>query len=48
MWAASPEAAFLHGRFVWANWDIDELRSGDVRKRIDEDPYYLKIGVKGL
>ena len=25
MWAASPEAAFLRGRFVWANWDVDEL-----------------------
>lgn len=48
VWAASPEAAFLHGRFVWASWDVNELKSGDVRKRIDEDPLYLKVGVKGL
>ncbi|XXG98351.1 hypothetical protein Hte_004674 [Hypoxylon texense] len=48
VWAASPEAAFLHGRFVWANWDVDGLKSGELRKRIDEDPFYLKIGVKGL
>ncbi|KAI1400258.1 NAD(P)-binding protein [Hypoxylon fuscum] len=48
VWAASPEARFLHGRFVWAAWDVDELRSGEIRKLIDEEPYYLQIGVKGL
>ncbi|KAI1103981.1 NAD(P)-binding protein [Jackrogersella minutella] len=48
VWAATPEAAFLHGRFVWASWDVDELKNGDIRKKIDEDPYYLKVGVKGL
>jgi hypothetical protein len=25
LWLASPEAAFLKGRFVWANWDVNEL-----------------------
>ena len=24
---SSPEAAFLKGRLVWANWDVDELES---------------------
>jgi NAD(P)-dependent dehydrogenase (short-subunit alcohol dehydrogenase family) len=24
-WLASEEASFLSGRFVWANWDVDEL-----------------------
>jgi NAD(P)-dependent dehydrogenase (short-subunit alcohol dehydrogenase family) len=24
-WAASEEAAFLAGRFVWVNWDVDQL-----------------------
>lgn len=24
---ASPEAAFLKGRTVWANWDVDELKA---------------------
>ncbi|KAH8657836.1 putative NADP(+)-dependent dehydrogenase [Xylariales sp. PMI_506] len=48
VWLASPEAAFLHGRFVHANWDIDELKSGEVRKHIDEDPFYLKVGILGL
>jgi hypothetical protein len=48
VWAASAEARFLHGRFVWTEWDVEELKSGEIRKRIDEDPQYLQIGVKGL
>ncbi|KAI0099991.1 NAD(P)-binding protein [Hypoxylon sp. NC0597] len=48
VWAASSEAEFLHGRFVWAAWDVDELREGKIRRLIDEEPYYLQIGVKGL
>lgn len=27
VWIASPEAEFLKGRFVWANWDVNELIS---------------------
>ncbi|KAF6811048.1 short chain dehydrogenase [Colletotrichum sojae] len=26
VWLASEEAAFLNGRTVWANWDVDELK----------------------
>ncbi|KAJ8131734.1 hypothetical protein O1611_g1888 [Lasiodiplodia mahajangana] len=48
VWAASPEAKFLHGRFAWASWDVGKLQSGDIRKRIDQDPAYLKIGINGL
>jgi hypothetical protein len=48
VWAASPEAKFLHGRFAWAGWDLDELRSGSIRERIDKDPKFLTIGVHGL
>ena len=25
-WAATDEADFLSGRFVWADWDVDELK----------------------
>lgn len=25
VWLASPEATFLKGKFVWANWDAEEL-----------------------
>jgi NAD(P)-dependent dehydrogenase (short-subunit alcohol dehydrogenase family) len=26
VWLASPEADFLKGRFIWANWDVAELK----------------------
>ncbi|KAF4341656.1 peroxisomal short-chain alcohol dehydrogenase [Fusarium beomiforme] len=48
VWAASPEAQFLHGRFVWSTWDVTDLQSGELRSQIDEDPWLLKVGVKGL
>jgi len=25
VWLCKPDADFLRGRFVWANWDVDEL-----------------------
>ncbi|KAL3468538.1 hypothetical protein BJX64DRAFT_282703 [Aspergillus heterothallicus] len=25
LWLASPQAKFLDGKFLWANWDVDEL-----------------------
>ncbi|KAI1120690.1 NAD(P)-binding protein [Nemania abortiva] len=27
LWLASPEARFLKGKFLWCNWDIDELKA---------------------
>ncbi|KAL7952460.1 NAD(P)-binding protein [Trichoderma compactum] len=27
VWLASPEAKFLKSKFVWVNWDVDELRA---------------------
>ncbi|KAH7139784.1 hypothetical protein B0J13DRAFT_676959 [Dactylonectria estremocensis] len=48
VWAASDEAEFLHGRFVWAHWDVDELKSGPLRKRIDEEDGFLRVGIHGL
>jgi hypothetical protein len=26
VWLASPEADFLKGKFLWTNWDVDELK----------------------
>lgn len=26
LWLTSPEAKFLSGRFVWSNWDVEELK----------------------
>lgn len=48
VWATSDEAQFLHGRFAWASWDVEELASGELRKRIDEDPYFLRTTISGL
>jgi hypothetical protein len=48
VWAATTEAEFLHGRFVWANWDIDELKAGDIGKKIKEDAHFLQVGMEGL
>ncbi len=27
VWLSSPEASFLESKFVWANWDVQELKS---------------------
>ncbi|KAK9415769.1 putative oxidoreductase [Seiridium unicorne] len=27
VWLASPEARFLKGKFLWVNWDVDELKA---------------------
>lgn len=27
VWLASPEAAFLDKRFIWANWDVDGIKA---------------------
>jgi NAD(P)-dependent dehydrogenase (short-subunit alcohol dehydrogenase family) len=44
VWLASPEAEFLKGRFVWANWDVDELIE---RKEEIVKENLLKIGIVG-
>ncbi|KAJ4484994.1 short-chain dehydrogenase/reductase [Lentinula edodes] len=49
VWSASPEAAWLHGRFVWAHWDVDELKAdNEIRKRLEQETGFLKVGVQGL
>lgn len=47
VWAASREAEHLHGRFVWANWDVDEVKTV-LSKQISEEPNFLKVGIEGL
>jgi len=27
VWLASPEASFLNGKYLWVNWDVDELKA---------------------
>ena len=48
VWAATKAAAFLHGRFVWASWDVDELASEENRRQIAEDPYFLRTTIAPL
>ena len=43
VWLASPEADFLHGRLVWAQWDVDELLG--LREKVLVDPFFLKPGL---
>lgn len=26
LWMTSPEAHFLRGKFVWVNWDVEQLK----------------------
>lgn len=44
VWLASPEARFLKGKFLWANWDVDELKA---RAKEIEASTQLDIGLIG-
>ncbi|KAJ3858526.1 short-chain dehydrogenase/reductase [Lentinula novae-zelandiae] len=49
VWAASPEASWLHGRFVWAHWDVDELKADkDFCTQLEQEKGFLKVAVQGL
>ncbi|KAL2276501.1 hypothetical protein FJTKL_00815 [Diaporthe vaccinii] len=45
VWAVSPEARFLNGRFVWVNWDVDELKND--RDEILSNPHKFTLGLVG-
>ncbi|KEQ78835.1 oxidoreductase [Aureobasidium pullulans EXF-150] len=44
VWLASPEARFLRGKFLWANWDVNELKN--QAQKIEETAY-LSVGLVG-
>jgi hypothetical protein len=44
VWLASSEARFLKNKFVWVNWDVDELKS---RAKEIQDGSFLNIGLGG-
>jgi hypothetical protein len=44
VWLASLEAAFLKGKFLWANWDVDEL---SAKAKEIEASTQLSIGLVG-
>jgi NAD(P)-dependent dehydrogenase (short-subunit alcohol dehydrogenase family) len=45
VWLASNEAEFLKGKFLWVNWDVDELKAhaGQIK-----DSHLLEIGLNGV
>jgi hypothetical protein len=43
VWLASPEANFLAGKFVWAQWDVDELLT--LKARLEANPALLTTTV---
>lgn len=45
VWLASKEAEFLKGKFVWANWDVQELMA---RKDEIKNPMLLKLSLNGV
>jgi hypothetical protein len=45
VWLASLEAAFLKGKFVWVNWDVDELVA---RREVIKGSKELELTLKGL
>ncbi|PVH80795.1 NAD(P)-binding protein [Cadophora sp. DSE1049] len=45
VWLASSEADFLHGRFVWVNWDVDELKARAAE--IESKPEELTMALQG-
>lgn len=44
LWLASPEARFLRGKFLWCNWDVEELKA--QAKEIEEGTKF-SIGMMG-
>jgi len=44
-WLATSESDFLKGRFVWCNWNIDELK--EKAKEISDNPFKFTTGLGG-
>lgn len=43
VWLAGPESSCLHGRYMWANWDVDELIA--LKDKLENDPFYMRVGL---
>ena len=44
VWLCQSKTKFLNGKFVWANWDVDELVA--MKERV-VDENLLTVGVRG-
>ncbi|KIY04110.1 uncharacterized protein Z520_00802 [Fonsecaea multimorphosa CBS 102226] len=45
VWIASDEAAFLRNKFVWANWDVEELKA---RAEEIQTSSLLRVSLNGI
>ncbi|PTB66820.1 NAD(P)-binding protein [Trichoderma citrinoviride] len=45
VWLAGPESDFLSGRFLWANWDVEELVA--AKDKIEANPGALHLTLEG-
>lgn len=45
VWLCSPEAAFLKGKFVWSNWDVEELKA---KRELIAGSFELEVGLNGV
>ncbi|KAI7207062.1 hypothetical protein KC343_g2693 [Hortaea werneckii] len=43
LWLASGQADFLHGKFVWAQWDVDELIA--LKSKIVREQSFLQMSL---
>ena len=47
VWAATEQAAFLHGRYCWAGWDVEEMRKELGDKEL-ANQQFLRVAVTGV
>lgn len=47
VWLCSPEADFLRGRTIWANWDVNELKEKSKEWKDTDVASSLKSGLVG-
>lgn len=45
VWLASHQADFLAGRFVWANWDVEQMK--EKKSLLEADSTLLTFGLGG-
>lgn len=45
VWAVSPEAKFLPEKFIWVNWDVDELKAN---AKVIENTSVLSLELGGF
>jgi hypothetical protein len=45
LWLTTAQADFLRTRFLWANWDVEELIAR--RQEIEANPLLFKITIGG-